>query len=63
MGEINKPTKRTFWKVTTTGLKHDGFTETDQVTTAPYALTLFDTTVYGINGASQVPEQLTVHFT
>ena len=31
--------------------------------TAPYALTLFDTTVYGINGASQVPEQLTVHFT
>ena len=31
--------------------------------TAPYNLTLVDTTAYGINGASQVPEQLTVHFT
>ena len=30
---------------------------------APYALTLYDTTTYAINGASQVPEQLTVHFT
>ena len=31
--------------------------------TAPYSLILYDTTDYGINGASQVPEQLTVHFT
>jgi len=31
--------------------------------TAPYNLTLVDTVPYGINGASQVPEQLTVHFT
>lgn len=40
MGEINKPTKRTFWKVTSTGLNHSGFTETDQVTTAPNTYTL-----------------------
>jgi hypothetical protein len=31
--------------------------------TTPYGLTLYDTTPYGINGASQIPEQLTVHFT
>jgi len=30
--------------------------------TAPYTLTLYDTLDYRINGASQIPEQLTVHF-
>ena len=40
MGEISKPTKRTFWKVTASGLEHDGFTDIDQVTTAPSSYTL-----------------------
>ena len=40
MTEILKPTKRTFWKVTSTGINHSGFTETDQVTTAPNTYTL-----------------------
>ena len=30
---------------------------------APYSMTLYDSTSYRIYGASQVPEQLTVHFT
>ena len=40
MGEISKPSKRTFWKVTASGLEHDGFTDIDQVTTAPNSYTL-----------------------
>lgn len=40
MTEILKPTKRTFWKVTSTGINHSGITETDQVTTAPNTYTL-----------------------
>jgi hypothetical protein len=31
--------------------------------TSPYGLTLYDTIPYGPMGASQIPEQLTVHFT
>jgi hypothetical protein len=31
--------------------------------TAPYTLILYDTVPYKINGASQIPSQLTVHFT
>ena len=33
MAEINKPNSRTFWKATGTGVLHEGFTDTDQVTT------------------------------
>lgn len=40
MAEINKPDKRTFWKVTSSGVEHCGFTEIDQVTTAPNSYTL-----------------------
>jgi hypothetical protein len=30
MAEILKPIKRTFWKVTSTGINHSGFIETDR---------------------------------
>jgi hypothetical protein len=40
MAEINKPNQRTFWRVTSTGVKHEGLTEIDQVTTAPNIYTL-----------------------
>ena len=40
MAEISKPDKRTFWKVTSSGVEHCGFTEIDQVTTAPNSYTL-----------------------
>lgn len=33
MAEISKPTSRTFWKATGTGVLHEGFTDIDQVTT------------------------------
>lgn len=33
MAEISKPSSRTFWKATGTGVLHEGFTDIDQVTT------------------------------
>ncbi len=40
MAEVVYPDKRTFWKVTSSGVEHCGFTEIDQVTTAPNSYTL-----------------------
>jgi len=50
MTEIKYPEKRTFWKVTATGVEHCGFTDNDQVTIAPNAFTMTSdtdaTTIY-----------------
>ena len=40
MAEVSKPTKRTFWKVATGDVEHSGYTDIDQVTTAPNSYTL-----------------------
>ena len=40
MAEVVYPDKRTFWKVTSSGVEHCGFTKIDQVTTAPNSYTL-----------------------
>lgn len=40
MAEIKYPEKRTFWKVSISGKTHEGFTDIDQVTTAPTSATM-----------------------
>lgn len=39
MNEINKPNNRRFWKATSAGVEHTGFTEPNQVTSTNHTLT------------------------
>lgn len=51
MGEISKPDKRTFWKITSadgTTVIHEGFTEIDQVTTTGQPILNHDVSVTGL---------------
>ena len=43
MAEINKPSKRTFWKATGVGVVHEGFTDIDQVTSTGQPMLESDT--------------------
>lgn len=44
MGEINKPSQRTFWKTTNGDIEHEGYTDIDQVTTTGQPNLVYDTT-------------------
>ena len=44
MAEVAYPDKRTFWKVSATGVEYCGFTDINQVTTAPNSYILVSDT-------------------